>query len=37
MMYDVLVQMFDGVAEEEYQAFTATLHKVMRNIRKQQI
>jgi DNA-binding MarR family transcriptional regulator len=37
MMYEMFVQMFDGVAEEEYQAFTATLHKVLRNIRKHDI
>jgi MarR family transcriptional regulator, transcriptional regulator for hemolysin len=37
MMYDMFVQMFDGVAEEEYRAFTATLQKVMRNIRKHDI
>ncbi len=37
MMYGMFAQMFDGVAEEEYQAFTATLHKVLRNIRKHEI
>jgi DNA-binding MarR family transcriptional regulator len=36
-MYDRFVQMFDGVEEEEYRAFTATLHKVLRNIRKHEI
>jgi DNA-binding MarR family transcriptional regulator len=33
-MYDLLLLMFEGVDNEEYKAFTATLHKVMANIRK---
>ncbi len=33
-MYDRFVRMFDGIDEEEYQAFTQTLHKVLRNIRR---
>jgi MarR family transcriptional regulator for hemolysin len=36
-MYDLLLMMFEGVDNEEYKAFTATLHKVMANIRKQGI
>ena len=28
-MYDLLLKMFDGVDNEEYKAFTATLHKMM--------
>lgn len=37
MMYDMFVNMFDGIDEEEYKAFTGTLHKVLRNIRKHDI
>jgi DNA-binding MarR family transcriptional regulator len=33
-MYDLLMQMFDGIDDEEYAAFTATLHKILRNVRK---
>ena len=29
-MYDLLLKMFDGVDNEEYKAFTATLHKMIR-------
>jgi DNA-binding MarR family transcriptional regulator len=36
-MYGLLSQMFDGVDDAEYQAFIATLHKVLRNIRKHEI
>jgi DNA-binding MarR family transcriptional regulator len=36
-MYDRFVRMFDGIDEEEYKAFTATLHKVLRNIRRHEI
>jgi MarR family transcriptional regulator for hemolysin len=36
-MYDRFVRMFDGIDEDEYQAFTGTLHKVLRNIRKHEI
>jgi MarR family transcriptional regulator, transcriptional regulator for hemolysin len=36
-MYDVLLKMFDGVDNEEYKAFTATLHKMIHNIRKHDI
>jgi MarR family transcriptional regulator, transcriptional regulator for hemolysin len=36
-LYDRFVQMFEGVEEEEYKAFTATLHKVLRNVRKHEI
>lgn len=37
MMYAMFVNMFDGIDEDEYQAFTGTLHKVLRNIRKHEI
>jgi MarR family transcriptional regulator, transcriptional regulator for hemolysin len=33
-MYDLLLLMFEGVDNEEYKAFTATLQKVMANIGK---
>lgn len=33
-MYDLLLKMFEGVDNEEYKAFTATLHKVIVNVRK---
>jgi DNA-binding MarR family transcriptional regulator len=33
-MYELLLKMFDGVDNEEYKAFTATLHKMIQNIRK---
>ena len=33
-MYDLLLKMFEGVDNEEYKAFTATLHKMIVNIRK---
>ena len=33
-MYDLLLKAFEGVDAEEYGAFTATLHKVIANIRK---
>lgn len=33
-MYDSLLQMFDGIEEDEYRAFTGTLHKILVNIRK---
>jgi len=36
-MYDSLVRMFDGIDEEEYRAFTGTLHKILLNIRKHEI
>ena len=36
-MYDLLLQMFDGVEEAEYRAFIGTLHKVLQNIRKHEI
>ncbi|HLH49437.1 MAG TPA: MarR family winged helix-turn-helix transcriptional regulator [Roseiarcus sp.] len=31
-MYDLLLKMLDGVDNEEYKAFIATLHKIVRNI-----
>jgi DNA-binding MarR family transcriptional regulator len=36
-MYAAFMRMFDGVEEEEYRAFTATLHKILLNIRKHEI
>jgi DNA-binding MarR family transcriptional regulator len=36
-MYDSLLRMFDGIDEEEYRAFTGTLHKILLNIRKHEI
>jgi DNA-binding MarR family transcriptional regulator len=36
-MYDLFLQMFDGVEEAEYRAFLSTLHKVLVNIRKHEI
>ncbi|MGD0564135.1 MAG: MarR family winged helix-turn-helix transcriptional regulator [Roseiarcus sp.] len=36
-MYDLLLKMFEGVDNEEYKAFTATLHKMIQNIRKHDI
>lgn len=37
MLYRMLLQMFDGVEEDEYRNFVGTLHKVLRNIRKHDI
>jgi MarR family transcriptional regulator for hemolysin len=36
-MYGLLTQMFEGVDGDEYVAFVATLHKILRNIRKHDI
>ena len=36
-MYELLTQLFDGVSDDEYTAFTTILHKVLRNIRKYEI
>ncbi|MFJ6323887.1 MULTISPECIES: MarR family transcriptional regulator [unclassified Rhizobium] len=36
-MYDLFLQMFDGVDEAEYRGFISTLHKVLHNIRKHEI
>ena len=33
-MYEALLKVFDGVDNDEYKAFTATLHKMIQNIRK---
>jgi MarR family transcriptional regulator, transcriptional regulator for hemolysin len=33
-MYDLLAKLFEGVDSEEYNAFIATLHKLIANIRK---
>ena len=37
MMYDLLLKMCEGIDNEEYKAFTATLHKMIQNIRKHDI
>jgi DNA-binding MarR family transcriptional regulator len=37
MMYELLMQLFDGIDDEEYATFTATLHKILRNVRKHEI
>jgi MarR family transcriptional regulator, transcriptional regulator for hemolysin len=34
IMYDMLLKMLDGIDTEEFKAFTATMHKMMLNIRK---
>lgn len=36
-MYELLQQLFDGIGDDEYAAFTGTLHKILRNIRKHEI
>ena len=36
-MYEPLLKMFEGVDNEEYKAFTATMHKMIQNIRKHEI
>lgn len=33
-MYELLLKLLDGVDQEEYKAFIATLHKIILNIRK---
>jgi hypothetical protein len=33
-MYETLLKIFEGVDNPEYKAFTATLHKMIQNIRK---
>jgi hypothetical protein len=30
-MYERFVKLYDGIGEEEYQAFVVTLHKLIRN------
>lgn len=37
VMYDSLLQMFNGIDEDEYRTFLATLQKILRNIRKNDI
>jgi len=37
ILYRGLLQMFDGVEEDEYRNFLGTLHKMLRNIRKHDI
>ncbi|SMC47195.1 MarR family transcriptional regulator [Rhizobium sp. RU36D] len=36
-MYEFLLQMFDGIPEDEHRAFVATLQKILRNVRKNEI
>lgn len=36
-MYDRFVGMFEGVDEEEYRAFINVLHRILRNIRKNEL
>ncbi len=36
-MYDSLLHMFTGIGDDEYRAFLATLQKMLRNIRKNEI
>jgi MarR family transcriptional regulator, transcriptional regulator for hemolysin len=36
-MYETLLKIFEGVDNQEYKAFTATLHKMIQNIRKHEI
>ena len=36
-MHETLQKIFEGVDNEEYKAFTATLHKMIQNIRKHEI
>lgn len=37
IMYGDLTRMFSGIGEDEQQAFLATLHKILRNIRRHEI
>jgi MarR family transcriptional regulator for hemolysin len=37
VMYDQFKRMFDGVGDDEYQAFVSTLHKLLGNVRKHEI
>ena len=37
MMYDLLLKMFEGIDNEEYKVFTATLHKMIQDIHKHEI
>ena len=36
-MYETLLKIFEGVDNQEYKDFTATLHKMIQNIRKHEI
>lgn len=36
-MYGFLMQMFDGIEEDEHRAFVGTLQKMLRNVRKHDI
>lgn len=37
IMYDGLCQMFRDIEEDEYRAFLNTLHKILRNVRKNEM
>jgi len=37
ILYDLLMQLFEGVDDDAYAVFTGTLHKILRNIRKHAI
>ncbi|MCX8997135.1 MarR family transcriptional regulator [Rhizobiaceae bacterium BDR2-2] len=37
IMYDFLLQMFEGIGEDEHRAFVGTLQKILRNVRKNEI
>lgn len=37
MVYEMFVRMFEGIDDDEYQAFAKTLHKVLANIRRHDI
>jgi hypothetical protein len=36
-MYDLLLQLFEGIDEDEHRAFVGTLQKMLRNIRKNEL
>ncbi len=36
-MYDGLRQMFRDIDDDEYRAFLNTLHKILRNVRKNEM
>jgi DNA-binding MarR family transcriptional regulator len=36
-MYELFQQLFEGIEEDEYRAFVATLHRILRNVRKHDI
>ena len=37
VMYDLLLQLFEGIDEDEHRAFVGTLQKMLRNIRKNEL